>query len=129
MKKYLSKEQLNYINNAQSDEVSIPVRVETSLDKKTMNPFKGSHAKAFELMSGGLEKTEKEIDKRYQAEKEHTEWLLTKALKRTRDELGGVSISEVADIIAACYTEAELDALEDNIYDILLNKYGRRKYQ
>jgi len=68
-------------------------------------------------------------DEEYRKEKEHTEEMLFEAFRRTRNEIGGVSISQVAEIIASIFDEAELDSLEGNLYDILLRKYGHRKYQ
>ena len=70
--------------------------------------------------------TDEELD---QMSKDHTKEVLSQSVHATRMEHGGISLEEVAQILANELDQAELDALHDKIYDILIAKYGRRKYE
>jgi len=47
------------------------------------------------------------------------------AFKKAREEL---TLEKIANIQSLILDESELDCLEENIYNILLKKYGHRKY-
>jgi hypothetical protein len=100
---YLSAEQLNCINNT---------------------PMSNQQNDIIEEARKGYSNAE--LD---QMAKDHTKEILSQAVHATRLEYAGISLEEVAQILANELDQTELDVLHDKIYDILIAKYGRRKYE
>jgi len=120
---YLSKEQLNYINNnGNTNESSIRFRVLDSLVPKTMNK---EILAEFDKVADFTVKEMKEMD---QASIDHNKLLLEQAIKISRTEPFGYSLEEMADIITDSLAQVESQALIDKLVIFHGKKFGERLF-
>jgi len=61
----------------------------------------------------------------YETEREITETILGEAIRKTRLEMGGISLEKVAEIITENLDQSEVKVLIENLIDIYGKKWGR----
>ena len=65
----------------------------------------------------------------YEAAKDMTIDKLHEVLRRTRSEVGGISLEELTDIFFEHYDQAETKVIIDKMVALQVYKYGQRLYE
>ena len=75
------------------------------------------------------EMSNKVNDTIYETEREMTEEMLSEAIRKTRLEMGGISLEEVAEIITENLDQSESRSLIDQLVIIHGKKWGERLFE